>query len=356
MRAARALQTPPGMKALLAVSLLGACTSSSPEPPPACGTPTLSDQLATTQNEVLSLALASGQLYWLDMGGIGEVSTDAGTPAEIVQGSAAGFALGGTIATNGTTVYWADGEFPSGSVDSVAPNGGGRTTIASTDEPIGVAIDATNIYWSTFGSSDDPVGTIVKQPLAGGAQTILATGLSTVGPIAIDDTNVYWSDMFGAVSSVPIAGGSVRALVPAQYTLPPNTILDDTPVGIAVADETIFWTSTPLQGTAPSTIDSVSVDGGAVTVVATPATRPLGLAVDDQFAYWAEVGPITPGPGLGTPPIANQGSLSRIDRDGGGAVQILATGATYPVGPVVSDNALYYATGAAASTIYRVVM
>jgi hypothetical protein len=356
LRAARALQTPRGMKALLAVSLLGACTSSPEPPPPPCGAPTLANQLATTQNEVLSLALANGQLYWLDMGGIGAVSTDAGSASEIVQGGDGAFALGGTIATNGTTVYWADGDFPSGTVDSVAANGGGRTTIASTDEPIGVAIDATNIYWSTFGSSDNPVGTIVKQPLAGGAQTVLATGLSTVGPIAIDETNVYWSDMFGAVASVPIAGGSVRALAPAQHTLPPNTILDDTPVGIAVADGTIYWVSSPLQGTDPSTIDSVSIDGGTVNIVATPATRPLGLAVDDQFVYWGEVGPITQGPGLGTPPIANQGSLSRVDRDGGGTPQVLATGATYPVGPVVSDNALYYATGPTASTIYRVVM
>lgn len=185
---------------------------------------------------------------------------------------------------------------------------------------------------------------------------MLATGLSTVGPIAIDETNVYWSDMFGAVSSVPIAGGSVHALVPAQYALPPSTILDDTPVGIAVADGVVYWTSTPLDGTSPSTIDAVPVDGGAVTIVATPATRPLGLAVDDQFVYWGEIGPVMAGPGLGTPPIANQGSLSRVDRDGGGSPQLLATGATYPVGPVVGENALYYATGSAASTIYRIVM
>ncbi|HEY3802680.1 MAG TPA: hypothetical protein VGL61_08720 [Kofleriaceae bacterium] len=348
------------MKAWLVLPLFAACTTSDPNdpPPPACGTPTLSDQLAVTQNEVLSLALAGGQLYWLDMGGVGEVSTDAsGSGLEIVQSSSgAAFALGGTIATNGSMVYWADGDFPSGTVDSVPAGGGTRTMIAQTDEPLGVAIDATNIYWSTFGSSDDAVGTIVKQPLAGGAPTVLASGLSTVGAIAIDDTNVYWTDMFGAVASVPIAGGTVKTLVPAQYALPPNTILDDSPVGIAVIDGTVYWASTPLDGSSPSTIDSVSIDGGTPAVIATPATTPRGIAVDDQFVYWSEIGVVTEGSGLGTPPTADQGTVSRVDRGAGGTPQVLATGASYPTAPVVANNALYYASGSSASTIFRIVM
>ena len=347
------------MKALPALLLVvAACTSSDPQqPPPPCGAPTQSDQLATTQNQVLSLALANGQLYWLDMGGVGVVPTDASSAGvEIATGGSSDvFALGGTIATNGTTVYWADGNFPSGSVDSVAASGTNRATIASVDEPIGVAFDATNVYFSTFGSSDNAVGTIVKQPLAGGAPTVLASNLETVGPIAIDATNVYWSDMFGGVASVPIATGAVTTLVPPQYTLPPSTILDDSPAAIAVANGNVYWTSTPLDGSSPGTIDAVSTSGGAARVVATPATRPTGLAVDDTFVYWSEVGPITSGGGLGVPPIADQGSLSRVELVGG-TPQVLATGATYPVGPVVSDNALYYSSGDAASTLFRIVM
>ena len=342
------------MKAWLALPLLVACTSDPAQPPPpACGTPGLSNQLAVTQNQIVSLALSGGELYWLDLGGVGAVATDASAAGgEIVDATA----LGGTIATNNSTVYWADGVFPAGTVDSVSATGGSRTTIAATDEPIGIAIDATNLYWSTFGSSDNAVGTIVKQPLAGGAPTVLAQSLSTVGPIAIDATNVYWTDMFGSVASVPIAGGSVTTLVPAQYALPPSTILDDTPVGLAVADGNVYWVSTPLDGMSPSTIDSVSITGGAVTVLAHPATQALGIAVDDAFVYWGEVGPVMSGGGHGAPPIANQGSVSRVDRDVGGTPQVLATGATYPVGPVVGGNAMYYASGSSASTVYRIVM
>ncbi len=334
-----------------------ACTSPHHNDPPICGTPTAQDQLAQTQNQILSLTLAGDDVYWMDMGGIGRAPTDASSAgAEIVSPTSSPFALGGSITNNGENVYWADGNLPSGSVDRVAMSGGGLVQLASTNQPIGVAVDASNIYWSTFGSSANPVGTIVKQPIDGGAAVTLATGLATVGPIALDDHNVYWSDMFGAVSSVPIAGGAVHTLVPAQYALPPNTVLDDAPIGIAVADGTVYWTSTPLQGATPNVISSVSIDGGAVSVVATPATQISGLAVDDQFVYWSEIGDVTPGQGLGSPPTADQGSISRLARDGSSAAQVLATGATYPVGPVVGDNVIYYASGSSLSTVYRVVM
>jgi hypothetical protein len=275
----------------------------------------------------------------------------------VQAGSGSTFALSGSIAAQGDTVYWADGNFPQGAVGSVPADGGDRTTVATADEPVGLALDDTNIYFSTFGSSNNAVGTIVKQPLAGGAPVTLATGLATVGPIAIDDSNVYWTDEFGAVASVAIAGGAVHQLVAAQYALPPNTILDSWPTGIAVSDGRVYWTSTPLDGMSPSTIQSIAVGGGSsATTLATLDTKPSGLAVDDTFVYWAEIGAIMPGSELGAPPIANQGSIRRVAKDGSSAAQILSTGATYPVGPVVEDNALYYSTGSAATTLYRVVM
>jgi hypothetical protein len=346
------------MKFALAFALLAACaTSHDHSQPPPCGTPSPSDQLATDPNEIESLALANGVVYWIDVDGIGKVSTDGTGEAVLADvGSGSAFALSGSIAAQDDTVYWADGNFPQGAVGSVPADGGDRTTLATADEPIGLVIDDTNIYFSTFGSSDNAVGTIVKQPLAGGAPVTLASGLSTVGPIAIDDSNVYWTDEFGAVASVAIAGGAVHQLVPAQYTLPPNTILDSWPTGITVSDGLVYWTSTPLDGMSPSTIQSIAIGGGSATTLATLDTQPSGLAVDDTFVYWGEVGPIIPGSGLGAPPIVNQGSIRRTAKDGSGTAQILSTGATYPVGPVVEDNALYYSTGSAATTLYRVVM
>ena len=310
--------------------------------------------IAQSQNEILSLALSGANLYWMDMGELGMVPRTGGASSVLANTPSPLFALGGYVTANDTEVYWANGNFPNGAVNSVPTQGGASTQIAATDEPIGIAVDAHNIYWSTFGSSNNPVGTIVRRPLAGGATITLASGLSTVGPIAIDADDVYWTDCLGSVASVPIAGGSVRTLLTAQYNVPLNTELDETPAGIAVSDGRIYWTSTPLAGGGPSLISSMSVDGGAVTVLASPVTRPSGIAVDADDVYWLEIGPATaqPGGGLGSPPIVDQGTLNRISKNGGDSV-VIANGASYPYGPVVDDEAVYYTSGGGASTIYR---
>lgn len=357
-------------KALLFLSttsaLLGACiidkhdaNGDDDDGPPSCGTPNASSAIATTQNEILSLAIANGQVYWLDMGGIGSVSAGAGGNGQeiVTSASSSVFAIGGFVAANGTDVFWANGDFPSGTVGRAPATGGTTQVVATTDDPIGVAVDANNLYWSTFGSSNSATGTIVSQPLAGGSPTVLASGLATVGPIAVDSTSVYFSDMFGAVSSVPIGGGAVVQLAPAQQALPADTILDDSPAGIAVANGRVYWTISSLGGGTPNAIDSVAITGGAVTTIARPATTPTGIAADDTFVYWSEIGPVTASDqGLGTPPVEDQGSVSRIMNDGTGTVQTLASGASAPVGPVLGENALYYATGASAGAIYQVIL
>jgi hypothetical protein len=67
-----------------------------------------------------------------------------------------------------------------------------------------------NVYWTTGNA-----GTVLEQPLAGGAVTTLASGQSAPSYIAVDATNVYFTDdaSAGAVVRVPIAGGSPVTLV-----------------------------------------------------------------------------------------------------------------------------------------------
>jgi hypothetical protein len=344
---------PASLAAFSALLAASACTDHGDAPP--CGTPGMADQVAHTTNQIVALTLAGDDVYWLDLGGVGKVST-AGTQTEIVTApSPAAFALGGSIAVDAANAYWANGNYPAGAVTSVPTAGGSPAQLATANEPVGVAVDAQNLYFSTFGSSASPVGTIVEQPLAGGPAITLATGLATVGPIAIDASNVYWTDRFGAVSAVQIGGGSMRTLVPAQYTLPANTILDDYPVAIAVDAGVVYWTSEPLDPSQPATIESVAGAGGATTTIATLSSAPRGLAVDADYVYWSDLGPSSPGSGLGAPPHLLGGSVSRVAK-AGSDVEVLATGAIFPVGPVVGDNVFYYASGASDGTVFRVVM
>ena len=56
----------------------------------------------------------------------------------------------------------------------------------------------------------------MKLPLAGGAPVALATGLDDPNGIAVDGTSVYWTNLGGTVMKLPLAGGAPVTLAAAQ--------------------------------------------------------------------------------------------------------------------------------------------
>ena len=94
----------------------------------------------------------------------------AGQPSGVVLGSAA--------------LYWLiSSPAPQGAIWGVTlPGGKPAALVTGLNSPHQLAVDATNLYWTTPGE-----GQVSVTPLAGGTPLTLASGLSSPGAIAVDD-------------------------------------------------------------------------------------------------------------------------------------------------------------------------
>ena len=189
---------------------------------------------------------------------------------------ASGLQMAGCVAVDGESVYWVTGangpDFP-GAVMKAPLAGGPVTTLASGDGfpwPCHIVLDQANVYW---GGHSTTVA-VRKVPLRGGAMTTVAMSGNATGGLAVDETSVYFTADYTDVSEVPIGGGVVGSLA--------------TPGGSALAIDAqhVYWTV--RTGGATSDLLSVSLAGGAVTMLASSLQLGEAIAVDARDVYVVE--------------------------------------------------------------------
>jgi hypothetical protein len=251
-------------------------------------------------------------------GGLLRTSIDGGTMVTLAnESSAAEF-----VAVDTTNVYWTtfDG------VLAMPKDGGAPSTLASGPQDFeGVAADGTNVYWAAANT-----GTIVRYAVDGGFVATLATGQEGPVSLALDTESIYWINLGAS------AGATIVRVSKAGGT--PSTLAANTPSmgGIAVEGDSVYWTLSPSSTgllTSPSSVLAVSIDGGLVSTLATGLNVPpeppafMYLVADPASIYFTAVGLV--GGGIYSAPV-----------DGGAAMPL--TPQVFALGIAASSETLYW--------------
>ena len=149
------------------------------------------------------------------------------------------------------------------------------------DDPRGVAVDASHLYWANVGSN-----TIGRANLDGtGIEQSFITGASSPFAVAVDAGHVYWANFgLNTIGRANLDGSGVE-----------QSFIDtdaSSPRSVAVDAGHVYWTNFD-QNTISSTIGRANLDGSGVeqSFIDTDA---LGIAVDADHVYWTNVDTTAP--------------------------------------------------------------
>jgi hypothetical protein len=145
--------------------------------------------------------------------------------------------------------------------------------------PVGLYVDATDVYWT---SSDPNTGNVSKCAVQGCAQpTVVAANEPGAFDLAGDATNVYWTDFLatgGQVVLAPKVGGGAVVLA--------NGLLS--PMGIAVGTSSVYFTLN-LQPNGSVMTCGIGGCSNAPTTLASSQNGAGAIAVDGTTLYWTDI-------------------------------------------------------------------
>jgi hypothetical protein len=188
-----------------------------------------------------------------------------------------------SIAVGGGYVYWTNAgtaaqNYSDGGVMKCAtsPLGSPTPFMTSVVNAQGVALNATSVYWTSWGSGMN-TGEVAWCPLGGctSTPTPIATNQNKPSAIVLAVGHVFWSTNTGsrAVLRLPLPGSGM----PTTYAYTANQTAFD------VQSLKLFWFQVGGLATCPS---------GAASCIATTletVSMPVTLTADATYVYWVEV-------------------------------------------------------------------
>ena len=163
--------------------------------------------LVTGQAQPSALAVDSEHVYWINrFDGLSRMGLD-GSNRSILGTIAAD--SGPVLAIDSTNAYWG----MNGYLEAVPKAGGQQVTLLPDYGTVGsdIATDGDMIYWLESGtcgaSSCNSDGAVMKMPVVGGPQTVVASGLAQPVALGLDQAHVYWIERGNGASD-----GAVRRI------------------------------------------------------------------------------------------------------------------------------------------------
>ena len=189
----------------------------------------------------------------------------------------------GGAAMDDTSIYLSVGS----TIYRVSKDGtGGPQAIATAADPIGIAVDDANVYFTDLSIDQGLAGAVLSVPNTGGALTWLAYKQQRPWGIAVDDTNVYWTNQGQDQVGTPFGGGQVVSLAKTGADGGVPTVLVD---NLAIPDALVL-DGDGIIFHAYATVERVPKAGGAVTTL---DNRQSGFFTTDlvvsagQVYYWS---------------------------------------------------------------------
>jgi hypothetical protein len=245
--------------------------------------------------------------YFADSGAIKAVPAGGGPPTVLFQGDANRGSLaklafdtqGVYFSLSHSTTTGASGRATRFSLNTLPAGGGPVTTLATGLDPVDdMARSGAYLYFVTQNRSDsndgngNPLASIERIPVAGGAAETLTTVAKSVHEIIADSSYVYWTQDDPASPNAPVVGEVMRMLLAGAT---PETLAQGQhrPFAITVDSNGLYWTD---QGTSDAMHICSLTDGSVMTLDAStgsPVTLASGLVAVASLAtqggdvYWS---------------------------------------------------------------------
>jgi hypothetical protein len=263
-----------------------------------------------------ALAVDGAFLYWLNRSGqvmrLAKPGGSGGPPATSACAGNPGHAFPvpisneggfGGIVSDGSFVYWSDGQGSGqGSIYKMPISGGTRTTLASgQDQPFTLRLFDGRLYWPNFYQG------IMSMPASGASPAARLWSWGTLEDLAVDSSGVWWV--------------SARTQQLLHNGLVVSTYTNDPPTAMALDTNDVY-----MQRFATA-ISRQPKSGGPSVQVMTDNAGASSLVISGGFLYW----------------IAADVAIKRMPLSGG-PVETLVMGQTRARSLVVDGGDLYWLT------------